>query len=202
MTYMSIAIVMIGAAMFGSDQNNYGVTYGFKSFQQHWSCDSFKFSDADLTENLKDGGTKTWPCDEIGSMKDQPAAWKSFISWGLNLVTLGMGAGALIPAPILSRSLGRRMTISIGGLTCFLGTCIVAWMTGTSVAIYYIGRFLTGFGCGIACMVLPMYNAEVATLSIRGLTGSLFQFMVVLGGVIAIIILGVMENWNQGFMIP
>lgn len=133
---------------------------------------------------------------------EQPAAWKSFIGWGLNLVTLGMGAGALIPAPILSRSLGRRWTISIGGLTCFLGTVIVAWLTGTSVAIYYIGRFLTGFGCGIACMVLPMYNAEVATLSIRGLTGSLFQFMVVLGGVIVIVILGVMESWGQGFLIP
>lgn len=195
---MSIAIVMMGAAMFGSDQNNYGVTYGFKSFQQHWSCESFQFSDEELTDD--DG--KLFQCDNINDMNKAPAAWESFISWGLNLVTLGMGAGALIPAPILSRSLGRRMTISIGGLTCFFGTVVVAWLTGTSVAIYYIGRFLTGFGCGIACMVLPMYNAEVATLSIRGLTGSLFQFMVVLGGVIVIVILGIMEKWGQGFLIP
>merc|ERR1719262_541119 len=96
------------------------------------------------------------------------------------------------------------MTISIGGLTCFLGCVLVAWISGPalSVPLYYIGRFLTGFGCGIACMVLPMYNAEIATLGIRGLTGSLFQFMVVLGGVVVVVLCGLMENWSQGFLIP
>lgn len=190
--------------MFGADQCNYGVTYGFTSFQQHWSCESFKFTDKERygLDKSNPPVMKQFDCDEIGGMKTPPAAWTTFIGWGLNLVTLGMGAGALIPAPILSRALGRRMTISIGGLTCFLGTLIVAYLTGTSVAIYYIGRFLTGFGCGIACMVLPMYNAEIATLGIRGLTGSLFQFMVVLGGVVVVVLCGLMENWSQGFLIP
>merc|ERR1712048_716728 len=107
----------------------------------------------------------------------------------------------------LSRFLGRRMTISIGGFLCFLGCLIVSYLAGKSVPIYYVGRFLTGFGCGIDCMVLPMYNAEVATLNIRGLTGSLFQFMVVVGGVVAVVALGVMpedgaSSWRQGFLIP
>jgi len=47
-----------------------------------------------------------------------------------------------------------------------------------------------------------MYQSEVATMGIRGLMGSLFQLMVVLGGVLAIIFLGVIDDWKQGFMLP
>merc|ERR1711976_1128143 len=116
--------------------------------------------------------------------------------------TAGMMIGALGGGATLSRLLGRRMTISIGGFLCFLGCLIVSYLAGNSVPVYYVGRFLTGFGCGIDCMVLPMYNAEVATLNIRGLTGSLFQFMVVIGGVVVIVLLGVLSSWGQGFLIP
>jgi len=214
----------MGAAMFGADQNNYGVTYGFQSFQEHWSCDGFKFSKGDLRqqvhkddicpkgslEDLACVPSKTnpcwcnFPCSHVQSMPVPPGKWASFIVWGLNLVTAGMMIGALTLAPVLSRSLGRRMTISIGGLTCFLGCALVAWIAGPAhnVPLYYIGRFVTGFGCGVACMVLPMYNAEVATLNIRGLTGSLFQFMVVVGGVLVIILLAFLSDWAQGFLIP
>merc|ERR1712070_472126 len=40
-------------------------------------------------------------------------------------------------------------------------------------------------------------------MGIRGLMGSLFQLMVVIGGVLAIIVLGVIrDDWKQGFMLP
>merc|ERR1712228_1073247 len=111
--------------------------------------------------------------------------------------------GALGPGPLLASSLGRRMTISIGGLLCFCGCIVVAFISGGSRNVYYAGRFLTGFGCGIACFVLPMYNSEVATLNIRGLTGSLFQFMVVVGGIIAVSFFGIPGlDWKQGFLMP
>jgi len=192
MTYISIAVCMMGAAMFGADQNNYGVTYGFTSFQEHW-CPGFDFTEKELQ------GVN---CSKIGSLKHQPAAWQSFITWGLQLVTLGMCAGAFTLGPLLSNLIGRRYTISISGAICFIGCALVAWIADKNIVLYYIGRFITGFGCGMACMVLPMYNAEVATLNIRGLTGSLFQFMVVIGGVVAVVICGFMESWGQGFMIP
>merc|ERR1712232_658338 len=118
-------------------------------------------------------------------------------------MTFGMMCGALVPGPLLARFLGRRMTTSIGGLLCFFGCAVVAWMSGGNQRVYYLGRFLTGFGCGIACYVLPMYNAEVATLNIRGLTGSLFQFMVVVGGVVAVMFFGIPGiDWKQGFLVP
>jgi SP family myo-inositol transporter-like MFS transporter 13 len=48
-----------------------------------------------------------------------------------------------------------------------------------------------------------MYNAEVATLNIRGLTGSLFQFMVVIGGVVTVSFFGIPGlDWKQGFLVP
>jgi len=191
MTYVSIGVVMMGAAMFGADQNNYGLTYGLRSFQEHW-CPTFNFDSSEVSD-----------CSTIADMEHPPAAWESFITWGLNLVTFGMMCGALVPGPILASYLGRRLTTSLGGLTCFLGCVVVAWLSGGNKAVYYFGRFLTGFGCGIACYVLPMYNAEVATLNIRGLTGSLFQFMVVVGGVVAVICFGIPGiDWRQGFLVP
>jgi len=117
-------------------------------------------------------------------------------------VTIGMCVGALIPGPILASYTGRRLTISVGGLVCFLGCMLASYLSGGSVIVYYIGRFVTGFGCGIACFVLPMYNAEVSTPGVRGSTGSLFQFMVVIGGVVAIVAVAFISGWEQGFLIP
>merc|ERR1719498_1127502 len=97
------------------------------------------------------------------------------------MVPIGMALGCLTLAPISARRWGRRITISVGGLTCFLGCIIVSYIS-TTVPVYMIGRFLTGYGCGIACYCLPMYQSEVATMGIRGLMGSLFQLMVVIGG--------------------
>merc|ERR1719401_2201494 len=162
-----------------------------KSFQEHW-CPTFNFGPDEVSD-----------CSSIQSMTAPPAAWTTFISLGLNLVTFGMMIGALGPGPLLASSLGRRMTISIGGLLCFCGCIVVALISGGSRSVYYAGRFLTGFGCGIACFVLPMYNSEVATLNIRGFTGSLFQFMVVVGGLGVVACLGIPGiDWREGFLMP
>ena len=39
---------------------------------------------------------------------------EAFILWAGTLITLGAAAGALTLAPILTRKLGRRLTIDIG----------------------------------------------------------------------------------------
>jgi len=192
MTYISIGIVMMGAAMFGADQNNYGLTYGLQSFQEHW-CKTFDFKDAKGAD---------LDCSVFHKLDEKPGAWEVFITMGLQLVTAGMMVGALTLGPILANMFGRRITVSVGGCMCFLGTVIVAYLTMENRMIYYVGRFLTGFGCGVACFVLPMYNSEVATLSIRGMTGSLFQFMVVIGGICPVLLLSAVHNWQQGFLIP
>ena len=45
MTYVSITIVMMGALMFGIDQNNFGLVHGTPSFCEFW-CPKFDFEDA------------------------------------------------------------------------------------------------------------------------------------------------------------
>jgi len=179
---------MMGAAMFGADQNNYGVSYGLKSFGDHW-CPTFNFGDA-------------VNCDEITTMKHTPAAWGLFIDLGSTLLTIGMMIGALIPGPLAASFLGRRVCTSIGGFLTFVGCLVVAYLSFSTVSLYYIGRIITGLGVGMCCFVLPMYNSEVSTRNIRGTTGSLFQFMCVIGGFVAIIALIFIKDWAQGFLMP
>merc|ERR1719375_2272101 len=89
-----------------------------------------------------------------------------------------------------------------------VGCLFASYLTAQSVVVYYIGRFVTGFGVGICCFALPLYSSEVATPAVRGLMGSLFQFMVVLGGVIASLMLKVFKhivsggNWQLGMLLP
>jgi len=195
MTYISIFVVMIGAAMFGADQCNFGIAHGKQSYTEYW-CPKFDFE----VPIMVDG--KSYDCSNLQELvSGQPNAWVTFNALGLNLVTGGMAIGAMLFSPPLSSSLGRRAAISIGGFSCFLG-CIVAAYLSSSVIVYYIGRLLTGIGCGIGCAVLPMYQSEVATDSIRGATGSLFQLMVVVGGAVATMAVGAMQDWRQGFMFP
>lgn len=44
-----------------------------------------------------------------------------------------------------------------------------------------VGRLFVGFGAGTFCMIVPIYNGEIASKEIRGTVGSFFQQMVNLG---------------------
>jgi sugar porter (SP) family MFS transporter len=193
MTYLSITIVMMGALMFGIDQTNYGLVHGKASFGEFW-CPKFDFEEAKGHANY---------CSEIGALDAhlQPAKWSMFISLGLNMVTIGMAVSCLSLAPFLARKCGRRLTISVGGLTCFFGCVIVSFLSN-NVAVYMLGRFVTGYGVGIACYCLPMYQAEVATMGIRGLMGAFFQLMVAIGCFVTVPIMSVVDDWKQGFLLP
>jgi SP family facilitated glucose transporter-like MFS transporter 1 len=195
MTFVSITIVMMGALMFGMDQANFGLVHGKQSFSEYW-CPKFDFKEANDPSNPAF-------CSNIGVMeeKEQPSAWVLFNTLGSIGVPAGMALGCLTLGPVSARRWGRRPTVSLGGLACFLG-CVITSYLSANVPVYLMGRVLTGFGCGIACYCLPMYQSEVATIGIRGLMGSLFQFMVCLGVLVATILLSVIEDWQQGFMLP
>jgi len=77
-----------------------------------------------------------------------------------------------------------------------------SYFTFESVLVYYVGRFVTGFGAGICCFALPLYNSEIATPGIRGVMGSLFQLMVVIGGVFASVALALITDWRLGMLLP
>merc|ERR1712072_539057 len=47
-----------------------------------------------------------------------------------------------------------------------------------------------------------MYQAEVATMGIRGLMGAFFQLMVAIGCFVTVPIMSVIDDWKQGFLLP
>ncbi|OAL47714.1 MFS sugar transporter-like protein [Pyrenochaeta sp. DS3sAY3a] len=90
------------------------------------------------------------------------------------------GAGAAGP---MGDMLGRRMTIMIGALVFCLGGAL---QTGAQALSYlYSGRAIAGLGVGILCMIIPLYQAELAHPSIRGRITALQQFMLGVGALAA-----------------
>jgi len=70
------------------------------------------------------------------------------------------------------------------------------------VIVFFIARFVTGFGVGVCTFALPIYNSEIATAGIRGRTGSLFQLNVVIGVFLATLITALVDDWKLGIMLP
>lgn len=54
----------------------------------------------------------------------------------------------------------------VGAVISCLGGALQA--AGQTLAFFYAGRAVAGFGVGILVMVVPMYQAEIAHPSIRG----------------------------------
>jgi MFS family permease len=104
----------------------------------------------------------------------------------------------LMHGPTNTGRMGRRPCIALGSLLCVIGCVLASFASFGSTIVFFLGRFVTGFGVGVACFALPMYNSEVATPGIRGATGSLFQFNVVIGSFIATVITLFVHNWHVG----
>jgi len=184
-TYTSISVAMLGAAMFGLDQGNFGNVQGFDSFRADWCLHRY-------------GNDHT--CSEEGSIHN--VKWQDdFVLWGAVLITLGAAAGAFLLGPVLM-NFGRRPCIAAGGAVCFLGCLLASYLSFESVIVFLIGRFVTGFGVGVSCFALPVYNVEISTASIRGATGSLFQLNVVVGCFISVLVTLFDKDWYFGMMLP
>ncbi|KAF9693282.1 hypothetical protein EKO04_008832 [Ascochyta lentis] len=79
--------------------------------------------------------------------------------------------------------LGRRWTIFVGAIVFCLGGAL---QTGAqSLAYLYSGRAIAGLGVGTLCMIIPLYQAELAHPSIRGRIVALQQFMLGIGALCA-----------------
>jgi len=184
--YVAICVAMVGAMMFGLDQGNFGNVQGFESFQREWCLNRY-------------GDEKT--C--FGNAAKNNRDWSNgFVMLGATLITFGAAAGALLLGPILTKRCGRRPCISVGGGITFAGCLLASYLAFSSKVVFWIGRFVTGFGVGVSCFALPVYNTEISTASIRGATGSLFQLNVVVGGFLACIFTLKIDDWKLGMVLP
>ena len=83
------------------------------------------------------------------------------------LFTGGAFFGAGFASPTADY-LGRRWTIVIGSIIFALGGAL---QTGAPTIKYLqAGRFLAGLGVGFLTMIIPLYQAEIAHPSIRGMS--------------------------------
>ncbi|KAG5412636.1 hypothetical protein IGI04_000203 [Brassica rapa subsp. trilocularis] len=102
----------------------------------------------------------------------------------LNLYAL---VGSLL-AGRTSDVIGRRYTIVLASVLFMLGSILMGW--GPSYPVLLTGRCTAGLGVGFALMVAPVYSAEIATASHRGLLASLPHLCISIG-----ILLGYLVNY-------
>ena len=107
------------------------------------------------------------------------------VQWVSGIFALGAMASALLTGLLIS-SIGRKWTIITLCLPMALGwVCLLLplWIANSNY-LFYVGRFLTGLGCGGFALAPPLYLGEIAETSIRGALGNTVQFMILLGMVI------------------
>lgn len=89
------------------------------------------------------------------------------LSGVINIYSL---VGALL-AGWTSDRLGRRLTIVLANAFFLVGPLAMALAGG--YALLMVGRFVAGVGVGYALVIAPVYAAEIAPASSRGLLTSL-----------------------------
>lgn len=100
----------------------------------------------------------------------------------MSVFTGGAFFGAGFAGP-MGDKLGRRKTILVGALVFCLGGALQTGAQGLSYL--YAGRSLAGVGVGILCMIIPVYQGELAHPDIRGRITALQQFMLGIGALAA-----------------
>ena len=61
----------------------------------------------------------------------------------------------------------------VGALLALIGSAIQTG--GVNIGMLVAGRLIAGLGLGVLTMVIPMYNAEIAHPSVRGLLAGMLQ---------------------------
>ncbi len=111
-------------------------------------------------------------------------------------VTIGALFGALA-AGLLADRLGRKRTGILAGLLFMVGAGVEAAAPGTAVLI--VGRFVVGFGVGVASVAAPLYAAEMAPKQSRGRYVSTYQLAITIGILFADIVDDLLSrtgNWR------
>ncbi|XP_063228377.1 facilitated trehalose transporter Tret1-like isoform X2 [Bacillus rossius redtenbacheri] len=112
-----------------------------------------------------------------------PSEW----AWVGSLVNIGAALSAVLVGLLIDR-LGRRYTMLSFVLPFVAGWFMIAW-AGQTVALYYVGRVITGMMGGAFSLTAPVYISEVAQKEVRGTLGACFQLMVV-AGIMFVYVLG------------
>ncbi|PRP74705.1 hypothetical protein PROFUN_15863 [Planoprotostelium fungivorum] len=134
----------------------------------------------DVVQHCSDGADpNTTPFPECLPMSD--------LLWGLanGLFSAGGLIGSLMAGPLSAR-FGRKSCILYNNVFLLAGSAAVG-LAITPLQLI-LGRFTLGVGCGLATVVQSIYIGEVATTKRRAALGSLTEFGIVFGVLIAVIV--------------
>ncbi|KAJ5989666.1 Major facilitator superfamily domain general substrate transporter [Penicillium waksmanii] len=106
------------------------------------------------------------------------------------MVQLGSIVGPFLTFLICDK-LGRVQTLRILSVLWLVGFIIVVASHGNLGQVLG-GRFIAGLGIGMTTVVGPMYIAEIAPKSVRGMLTNIFAGSVYLGATIAFF-----SNWRE-----
>ncbi|RAL15359.1 sugar porter family MFS transporter [Aspergillus homomorphus CBS 101889] len=101
-------------------------------------------------------------------------------------IVASYNGGAIIGSLLvsyLSDPWGRRPVLFVGGLLATLGAALQAG--AVNVAMLIAGRLIAGLSVGLMSSTIPVYCSELSPPRIRSFLGSLQQWMIGLGAVVA-----------------
>eukprot|EP00471_Norrisiella_sphaerica_P007503 CAMPEP_0184491336 /NCGR_PEP_ID=MMETSP0113_2-20130426/20166_1 /TAXON_ID=91329 /ORGANISM="Norrisiella sphaerica, Strain BC52" /LENGTH=574 /DNA_ID=CAMNT_0026875659 /DNA_START=148 /DNA_END=1872 /DNA_ORIENTATION=+ len=119
-------------------------------------------------------------------------------SWAMIVSIFCMGGliGSSLAPPILD-TIGRKKFMLYSGI--FLTICLLFEACSMSVMMMVIARFGIGINCGGSTVAVPLYLGEIAPISLRGSLGTLNQFAMVVGILLANVLgkpLGTDPEWR------
>ncbi|XP_074643939.1 solute carrier family 2, facilitated glucose transporter member 8-like [Tubulanus polymorphus] len=104
------------------------------------------------------------------------------LAWFSSLLNIGGMIGSFLVGGMLDR-FGRKKTILLTTIPFIVGWGLIT-ISG-SVALFYIGRTLTGVGSGIISAAVAVYITEISTSEMRGTLASCGQLFITIGILIA-----------------
>lgn len=119
--------------------------------------------------------------------------------WIVGSMMGGASIGALATC-IISQHIGRKKSLLLSSILFGIGAIIAVFAKSTIILI--LARIIIGLSVGSASFTAPLYLAEITPKCIRGMTISLYQFMVTIGILIAFIsnlIFSYFQSWRSMF---
>ncbi|EEB09308.1 myo-inositol transporter Itr1 [Schizosaccharomyces japonicus yFS275] len=118
---------------------------------------------------------------------------KEFIT---SATSLGALMGGVI-AGTLADFMGRRPVISVGAVIIIVGS--IVQVTAHGLWHMIVGRFVIGWGVGLASLIVPLYLSELAPAKFRSRLVIVYVLMITLGQVIAYAIDAAFEYHKAGW---
>lgn len=112
-----------------------------------------------------------------------------------SMLAVGALVGGFLGEPS-NKMFGRKYSLVLFSIPFIAGWLSLAFAQNLGwYGWLVIGRLLTGLGCGLVSGTAPTYVVEIAPPKIRGLLGTCFQVMVVIG-ILGVAVFGLFLNWR------